>query len=270
MGIRGKTILNQTKKTNINNILHLSLEIVELYLVLGASSFFLLFFKLGWAHYKYSLLLLLNTSGLMVYPSKRPMCLPGQYTSTVAVHWHICYLCCSLFLAPNHFNWYLTESTTVQLISSFITSGLDYGNSNFDGLPKTEIYTEDPNSAAMLVVRKSKREHVHHCSSTYINSIFSASRLQSCNTGLCSLCWLITTIPFLIYQPSCSLRSSKEKPLKVPGKNLKRRYGHPSFSYQPPTVWNSLLSAIGQLASPASFKTNFITHPSVKPFHHSH
>ena len=45
------------------------------------------------------------------------------------------------------------------------------------------------------------------------------------------------------YQPSRSLRLNDEKLLKVPRMNLKS-FGYRSFSYQAPTVWNSLPSGL--------------------------
>lgn len=57
---------------------------------------------------------------------------------------------------------YLTESTTAQLVSSFITSRLDHCNSIFAGLPATEIFHLQGvlNKASWLVLGKSNRHHV--------------------------------------------------------------------------------------------------------------
>ena len=57
---------------------------------------------------------------------------------------------------------YLTESTTAQLVSSFITSRFDYCNSIFAGLLATEInhLHRIQNNAATLILRKLKRDKV--------------------------------------------------------------------------------------------------------------
>ena len=57
---------------------------------------------------------------------------------------------------------YLTESTTARLVSSFITSRLDYCNATLTGLPAVEInrLQRVQNNAARLVLKKSQRDNV--------------------------------------------------------------------------------------------------------------
>ena len=84
-----------------------------------------------------------------------------------------------------------------------------------------------------------------------------------------SASWAWDSSILSIHHPSRSLRSSSEKLLKVPRKNL-NSYGHRSFSYQAPTVWNSLPSQIRQSSSLTCFKTNLKTHLVAKSVHCSH
>ena len=58
--------------------------------------------------------------------------------NTLSMHHHISHLCRSLFLALRRIAWitsYLTQSTTSQLVSSCITSRLNYCNATLAGLP---------------------------------------------------------------------------------------------------------------------------------------
>ena len=70
------------------------------------------------------------------------------------------------------------------------------------------------------------------------------------------------------YQTSCSLGSSDKKLVKVPRINL-NYCGYRSFSYQAPTVWNSLPSGLRQSPSLSSFKSNLKTYPFQNSFHAS-
>ena len=60
------------------------------------------------------------------------------------------------------------------------------------------------------------------------------------------------------YEPSRSLRSSKEKLLKIPKQNLKS-FGERSFSFVAPTVWNSLPADLRNLPTLSQFKSNLKT-----------
>ena len=190
--------------------------------------------------------------------------------NTLAVHRHICYLCCSLFLAPNHFNWYLTESTTAQLISSFSTSGLDYGNSNFAGLPETEV----------IIYKGSKQ-----CSHVSCEKIKKRTAPVLALTAFSvQVDYKVATLAFPHFDdllpPYLSSSTSPLAPWdtvrrshwKFLGKISKEDMVILLSVISPPLSGTHfcLQSPSCQLASPASFKTNLITHPSVKPFHHSH
>ena len=60
------------------------------------------------------------------------------------------------------------------------------------------------------------------------------------------------------YEPSRSLRSFKEKLLKIPERNLKS-FGERSFSFMAPSVWNSLPGDLRNLPTLSQFKSNLKT-----------
>ena len=62
-----------------------------------------------------------------------------------------------------------------------------------------------------------------------------------------------------IYQPSRSLRSASERLLKLPKRNMKT-VGHRSFSYQAPSIWNSLPVEIRGLPTLPQFKASLKTY----------
>ena len=57
------------------------------------------------------------------------------------------------------------------------------------------------------------------------------------------------------YEPSRSLRSSKEKLLKIHKRNLKS-FGERSFSFMAPSVWNSLPADLRNLPTLSHFKSD--------------
>ena len=139
---------------------------------------------------------------------------------------------------------------------------LDYCNSIFVGLPAAKLNRPQKvqNNEARLILRKSKRDHVSLLLQHFhwlptparIDDKIATQHYRHFDGSLPPN--LSSTL--VIYQPSRSLRSSHEKLLKVPRKNLKA-FGHCSFSYQVPTVWNSFPSAIRRPPSLASFKPSF-------------
>jgi hypothetical protein len=150
--------------------------------------------------------------------------------NTLSMHHHISHLCRSSFLALRRIGSirsYLTESTTAQLVSSFITSRLDYCNATLAGLPAVERnrLQRVQNSAARLVMKKSKRDHVSPLLQR-LHWLPIPARIDYKIATLAYRHFEDSLPPYLssalsIYHPSRSLRSSSEKLLKVPRKKSK-------------------------------------------------
>ena len=60
------------------------------------------------------------------------------------------------------------------------------------------------------------------------------------------------------YEPSRSLRSSNEKLLKIPKRNLKS-FGQRSFSFMAPSLWNSLPTTLRNVPTLSQFKSQLKT-----------
>ena len=160
---------------------------------------------------------------------------------------------------------YLTQSATAQLVSSAITSRLDYCNSILAGLPLKQIsrLQRVQNNAAKLVLRKSKYDHVtpllqelhwlpikfrpQYKIATFVYRFFDGSLPGYLSQTLCA------------YEPTRNLRSSCEKLLKVPKRNTKT-FGERSFSFLAPSVWNSLPSGLRNSSTLPLFKSRLKTH----------
>ena len=72
-----------------------------------------------------------------------------------------------------------------------------------------------------------------------------------------------------IYQPSRPVRSSGEKLLRVPRRNLKS-VGNRCFSFPVPTVWNSLPAPLRNAPSYTQFRSNLKTYLFLQAFPPSH
>ena len=123
-----------------------------------------------------------------------------------------------------------------------VISRLDYCNSVLIGLPADQIalLQRVQNNAARLVVKRRRRDHVKpllkelhwlpvkfRCQykiATLAYRHFEGSLPPYLSSSLCT------------YEPSRSLRSSNEKLLKIPKRNLKS-FGQRSFSFMAPCIY---------------------------------
>ena len=167
----------------------------------------------------------------------------------------------------------LSEDATKTFLSAFVLSKLDYSNSLFSGCPQSQLdkLQKVQNSAAKLVSRSRKHDHVtpilkslHWLPVQARIDYKLASLCHSFFSGL-SPCYLADLLS--VYTPSRNLRSIADtRLLRVPRVRT-RTFGHRSFSFAAPTVWNSLPFEIRHLKSTASFKTALKTHLFQKYYH---
>ena len=187
---------------------------------------------------------------------------------TLSMQQHISSVCRAAYLELRRIasiRPYLTKSATAQLVSSAITSRLDYCNSILAGLPLKQIsrLQRVQNNAAKLVLRKSKYDHVtpllqelhwlpmkfrpQYKIATFVYHFFEGSLPGYLSQTLCA------------YEQPRNLRPSCEQLLKVPKCNTKT-FGERSFSFLAPSVWNSLPSGLRNSSTLPLFKSRLKTH----------
>ena len=158
---------------------------------------------------------------------------------------------------------FLSRKATAILINAFITSRLDYCNSVLAGLPSEQIsrLQRVQNSSARLVMRKRRRDHItpvlkelHWLPVNYrIQFKIATLAFRHFDGSLPAYLSLCT------YQSSRTLRSSNEKLLKVPRRNMKT-VGERSFSFIAPSVWNALPVSLRNQPTLREFKAGLKTH----------
>lgn len=175
--------------------------------------------------------------------------------------------CCYLEIRKiSQIRSYIKEDVTIKLVLSLVISRLDYCNSLFYNIPDENIYKLQliQNHAACLVKQTPKR-----CSAssllkalhwlpvkqriTYKIAIF----VYNCLHNDLFPSYLKDLIS--IYVRNRTLRSSQKNLLVKPLPNLKI-FGHRSFEYAAPGVWNSLPDNVKSAESIATFKKRLNTH----------
>ena len=146
-----------------------------------------------------------------------------------------------------------------------MSSRLDYCNSLLYGIPKQELARLQrlQNSAARLVTRSSRREHItpllhklHWLSVdkriTFKLALLTYNALH--DIGPSYLCELLT-----VYRPTRTLRSSDQSLLvEPPFRTI--CYGQKAFVNAAPRIWNSLPVHIRECTTKDTFKSNLKTY----------
>ena len=145
------------------------------------------------------------------------------------------------------------------------TTGLDYCNSLYYGLPSSSLsrLQSVQNSLARLVVPSVRRtDHI----TPILKRLHWLPIEQRIKFKIAVLTFKTlshkqpTYLSQLLvpYQPTCNLRSSDQHLLIVP--NMKSNFGKRSFSFSAPTIWNSLPLALRTCTSISTFRSQLKTH----------
>ena len=185
---------------------------------------------------------------------------------TLSLQQHISSACRAAYLEHRRIasiRPYLTQSATAQLVSSAITSRLDYCNSILAGFKQISRLQRVQNNAAKPVLRKSKYDHVTpllqelHWIPIKFRSLYKIAAFVYRFFDGCLPCYLSQTL--CASEPTRNLRSLCEKLLKVPKRNTKT-FGERSFSFLAPSVWNSLPTDLRNSSTLPLFKSRLKTH----------
>ena len=160
----------------------------------------------------------------------------------------------------------LSTKATITLVSAFVLSRLDYCNSLLSGCPQSLInqLQRVQNNAARLILKLKKSEHI----SPYLASLHWLPVHARINYKLSTIVFntLNSDSPkylsdlLSLYTPARPLRSSSDtSSLCVPSVRTVT-FGHRSFSYSGPSVWNSLPLHVRSSDSASIFKCRVKTH----------
>ena len=191
-----------------------------------------------------------------------------QVDNTLSMDKHISTVCKSAYFELRRISQmksYLPLQCIIQLVTCFILSRLDYCNGVLAGLPSNSLHKlqKVQNSAARLVMNKSKREHVTPLLA-HLHWLPVRLRIDY-KLATFGYKFFDKTLPKYLsdtlykYEPSRCLRSSTDNKLIQPMRNMKT-FGERSFSFQVPKVWNSLPKSIRDSTSLVSFKKQLKTH----------
>ena len=160
---------------------------------------------------------------------------------------------------------YLSKTTAERLVQALVTSRLDYCNAALAGVPAEQVQRLQrvQNDAARLILRKRRMEHV----TPLLQQLHWLPVKDRIAYKLATLAYRHfdgTLPPYLsvtltTYQPPRELRSSGERLLTPPVRNMKT-VGDRAFSFLAPAVWNSLPCDLRDATSLPVFKTHLKTH----------
>ena len=181
---------------------------------------------------------------------------------------HISDVCRSCFLALRRISSirpFLSTESTATLVHANITSRLDYCNSSLSGISSDQLsrLQRVQNSAARLVLKKRKREHI----TPLLNQLHWLPLTFRIKYKLSVLAFrhFDNTLPqylsdrLIAYQPSRTLRSSSERLLTIPKTRLKF-VSDRAFSSSIPKTWNSLPSSLRNITTLSLFKKRLKTY----------
>ena len=162
-----------------------------------------------------------------------------QLDRTLSMQKHISSICCASFLELRciaSIRPYLSQSAAARLVATMVTSRLDYCNSVFIGLPADQIAPLQRVQKIRGTARDEKRRRDHV--SPLLKELHWLPVKFRCQYKIATLAYRHfegSLPPYLssslcAYESSRSLRSSNQKLLKIPKRNLKS-FGQRSFSF---------------------------------------
>ena len=144
----------------------------------------------------------------------------------------------------------LSIDATKTLLNAFVLPKLDYCNSLFNGSPMhmLERLQKVQNSAAGLIVQCRKQNHISPLLMSLhwlpINARIEYKLSVICHSFFLGFSPTYLSDLLLVYTPKRNLHSSSNNRILCIPKLRTRTFGHRSFSFAAPTIWNSLTSEL--------------------------
>ena len=211
-----------------------------------------------------------DVGDVTITPSKAVRNLGIIIDSNLSLEPHVSNLCRRAFYHIRRISQirrFLDKDTTARLVSAFVTSTLDNGNSILYGLPKKSLdrLQSVQNSAVRLINGTKRREHITpqlqelHWLPVASRIDFKIATLVYCCISGSAPSYLCELIELQV--PSRpGLRSNQDALKLVVRKNRKKKYGERAFFNCAPRVWNNLPLSIRSLPTLQSFKTQLKSH----------
>ena len=160
----------------------------------------------------------------------------------------------------------LSIDSSKTLLTAFVLPKLDYCNSLFYGSPMymLERHQKVQNSAARLIFRCRKQSHISTLLMSLhwlpINARIEYKLSVICHSFFLGFSPIYLSDLLLVYTPKRNLRSSSDNGILCIPKLRTRTFGHRSFSFAAPTIWNTLPSELRHTDSIQKFKLALKTH----------
>ena len=152
------------------------------------------------------------------------------------------------------------------LLSAFVLPKLDYCNSLFHDSPMymLERFQKVQNSAARQIFQCRKQNHISPLLMSLhwlpINAHIEYKLSVICHSFFLGLSPIYLCDLLSVFTPKRNLRSSSDNGILCIPKLRTKTFGHRSFSFAAPTIWNSLPSELRHTDSIQKFKLALKTH----------
>ena len=160
----------------------------------------------------------------------------------------------------------LSFDATKTLLSAFVLPKLDYCNTPFYGSPMytLKICQKVQNSAARLIVKCRKQNHTSPLLMSLhwlpINARIDYKLSVICHSFFLGLAPTYLSDLILVYTPKRNFRYSSDNRILCIPKLRTKTFGHRSFSFSAPKIWNSLHSELRHTDFIRKYKLALKTH----------
>ena len=192
-----------------------------------------------------------------------------HFTYEMRIDAHVQDICCKVYIDIRRISsirHLLSIDATKTLLSAFVLPKLDYCNSLLYCSPMymLERLQKVQNSAARLIFQCRIQNHISLILMSLhwlpINSRIEYKLSVICHSFFLGLSPSYLSDLLLVYTPKRNFGSSSDNRILCIPKLRTKTFGHHSFSFAAPTIWNSLPSELRQTDSIQKFMLALKTH----------